>query len=65
MVHSFQTRGLRKAASLLGSEASLRAYLMVTNAQLKLWMCGAEAMPEPQFLRVLKLLSAAEQGLAA
>lgn len=65
MVHTFQTRGLRRAVKVLGGERVLRAYLMVTPEQLSLWLSGAQAMPEEQFLRVVNLLSAAEQGLAA
>ena len=58
--NSFQTRGLRKAARLLGGEPQLRAFLCVPAGDLFRWMRGQAAVPPAVFIRIVEFLAARE-----
>jgi hypothetical protein len=57
---SFQRRGLRKAARLLGGEPQLRAFLQVPAGELFCWMRGRAAVPPAVFIRIVEFLAARE-----
>lgn len=61
MASSFQSRGLRRAASLYG-ERQVRAILQVPPSLLERWTQGLEPVPPELFLKVVNLLAAAEAG---
>ncbi len=58
--NSFQRRGLRKAAQLLGGEPQLRAYLSVPAGDLFRWMRGQATVPPAVFVRIVEFLAARE-----
>lgn len=57
MVGSFQRRGLRKAAEILGGEVHLRAFLRVSSVDLFNWLSGGAAVPEDIVRRVVGFLA--------
>ena len=63
-MNSLQTRGLRKAARLLGGEPQLRAFLQVPAGDLFRWMHGQAAMPPAIFIRIVELLAEQETRAA-
>jgi hypothetical protein len=61
MVASFQTRGLRKAAKLLGGEPQLRAFLGVPAGDLFRWVRGQTPAPREIVVRVIEFLAETEE----
>ena len=58
--NSFQLRGMRRAARLLGGEPQLRAFLQVPAGELFRWMRGEAAVPPAIFIRIVDFLAARE-----
>ncbi len=52
-----QTRTLKRAVKIAGSEEKLAKLLGCEVAQLRLWMTGQEPTPSPVYLQALDIVS--------
>ncbi|HWA37967.1 MAG TPA: hypothetical protein VG873_08900 [Burkholderiales bacterium] len=65
MGDSVESQAIRYASGLAGGEESLASRLGVSLATLRVWMAGAEQVPDDKLLALLNvILEAMERGSA-